>query len=45
MFRGGAVALAVVAALVAPAAAAAADTLSTTDRLDERRFVVAGPRA
>jgi hypothetical protein len=33
------------AALALPSAAIAADTLSTTDRLDERRFVVAGPRA
>ena len=43
--RGQAVAFAVLAVLVAPSAAAAADSLSTTDRLDDRRFVVSGPRA
>jgi hypothetical protein len=45
MFRVSAVMLAVLAALALPSAAGAAAELSTTDRLDERRFVVAGPRA
>ena len=32
-------------ALLTPSVAIAADELSTTDRLDARRFVTAGPRA
>src|SRR5215217_4445847 len=32
-------------ALLSPSVALAADELSTTDRLDARRFVAAGPRA
>ena len=32
-------------ALLSPSVALAADELSTTDRLDARRFVTAGPRA
>jgi hypothetical protein len=46
MFRAWVVVLAAFA-LLAPAVAAAAapDELSTTDRLDARRFVTAGPRA
>jgi hypothetical protein len=45
MFRVSAVALAVLAALALPSVAAAGEELSTGDRLDERRFVVTGPRA
>jgi len=45
MFRVSAALPAVLVALAIPSAAAAAETLSTTDRLDERRFVTAGPRA
>jgi hypothetical protein len=45
MFMVRAVAFAVLAVLAAPSAAAAADSLSTADRLDDRRFVVSGPRA
>jgi hypothetical protein len=44
MFRVAAVVLAAVA-LLTPSVAKAADELSTSDQLDARRFVTAGPRA
>jgi len=45
MFRVTVVVLAALALLAPSVAAAATDELSTTDRLDARRFVTAGPRA
>ena len=45
MFRVTVVVLAALALLSPSVAAAAPDELSTTDRLDARRFVTAGPRA
>jgi hypothetical protein len=45
MFRGTVVVLAAFALRSPAVAAAAPDELSTTDRLDARRFVTAGPRA
>ena len=45
MFRVMVVVLAALALLAPSVAAAATDELSTTDRLDARRFVTAGPRA
>ena len=45
MFRVTVVVLAALALLAPSVAAAATDEFSTTDRLDARRFVTAGPRA
>jgi len=45
MLRSAAVVVLATAGLALPAGATAADTLSTSDRLDDRRYLASGPRA